>query len=112
MQVTQSETDMPEPLVVAIPHRLGKEEALRRIKGGLTRAESEFAWAVRFDDQRWDGDRLDFRLSAIGQSASGAITVGEDTVRVEVMLPWLLARFASAAQRVIGEKGHLLLEKK
>jgi hypothetical protein len=33
-------------------------------------------------------------------------------VRLEVTLPWLLARFAHAAQRVIGPKGHLMLEKK
>jgi hypothetical protein len=33
-------------------------------------------------------------------------------VRLEVVLPWLLARFAQAAQRVIGQKGQLMLEKK
>jgi hypothetical protein len=103
---------MPEPLVVTIPHRLGRQEALRRIKGGLDRTESEFAWAVRVDEQRWDGDRLDFRVAAIGQSATGSITVGDDTVRLEVMLPWLLARFAAAAQRAIGESGTKMLEKK
>jgi hypothetical protein len=103
---------MSEPLVVSIPHRLGKAEALNRIKTGLGRAESEFAWALRFDEQRWEGDKLNFRISAIGQHAVGSIDVGEDAVRVEVMLPWLLARFASAAQRVIGQKGTLMLEKK
>jgi hypothetical protein len=103
---------MPEPLVVSIPHRLGKEEALRRIKTGFGRAETEFAWALRFDEQRWEGDRLNFRVSAIGQHAQGTIDVGEDNVRVEVMLPWLLARFAQAAQRVIGQTGTKMLEKK
>ena len=37
---------MSEPLVVVIPHRLGKDEALRRIKEGLGRAKTEFAWAL------------------------------------------------------------------
>lgn len=103
---------MPEPLVVSIPHRLGKEEALRRIKSGLSRAQHEFAWAVRFDEQQWDGDRLNFRASAVGQHAQGSIDVGEQSVRVEVTLPWFLARFAQAAQRVIGQTGALMLEKK
>ena len=31
---------MSAPLVVSIPHRLGREEATRRLKGGLTRAAS------------------------------------------------------------------------
>ena len=34
---------MSEPLVVNIPHRLGKDEALGRIKAGIGRAHSEFA---------------------------------------------------------------------
>jgi len=33
-------------------------------------------------------------------------------VRLEVTLPWLLARFARAVQRVVGQRGQLLLEKK
>ena len=31
---------MSAPLVVSIPHRLGREEATRRLKTGLTRAAS------------------------------------------------------------------------
>ena len=53
----------------------------------------------------WSGDRLTFRASAFGQRASGFIDVYETGVRLEVTLPWLLARFAHAAQRVIGQKG-------
>jgi hypothetical protein len=103
---------MPEPLVVTIPHRLGKAEALRRIKEGLGRARGEFARLLTFEDETWTGDRLTFRVSALGQRAAGFIDVSEQAVRLEVTLPWLLAKFAQAAQRVIGQKGQLLLEKK
>ena len=34
---------MSEPLVVTIPHGLGKDEAMRRIKAGFGRAKNEFA---------------------------------------------------------------------
>jgi Putative polyhydroxyalkanoic acid system protein (PHA_gran_rgn) len=103
---------MSEPLVVLLPHRLGKDEALRRIKDGLGRAKGEFAWLLSIDQDVWTGDRLSFRASALGQTATGFIDVYEANVRVEVTLPWLLARFAHAAQRVIGQKGQLMLEKK
>jgi hypothetical protein len=103
---------MPEPLIVVIPHRLGKDEALRRIKDGLGRAKTEFAWALTLEQEAWDGDRLTFGARAMGQRASGVIDVGDTGVRLEVTLPWLLARFAAAAQRVIGRKGTLMLEKK
>ena len=103
---------MSEPLVVVIPHRLGKDEALRRIKEGLGRAKSEFAWLLSLEEETWTGDRLTFRASALSQRASGFIDVYDGAVRLEVTLPWLLARFAQAAQRVIGQKGQLMLEKK
>jgi putative polyhydroxyalkanoic acid system protein len=103
---------MSEPLVVVIPHRLGKDEALRRIKDGLSRARAELGWLLSLEEEAWSGDRLTFRVTALGQHASGIIDVYEAGVRLEVTLPWLLARFAHAAQRVIGQKGQLLLEKK
>jgi hypothetical protein len=103
---------MSEPLIVVIPHRLGKDEALRRIKDGLGRAKTEFAWLLSLEEETWTDDRLTFRVAALGQRASGFIDVYEAAVRLEVTLPWLLARFAHAAQRVIGQKGHLMLEKK
>jgi hypothetical protein len=103
---------MPEPLIVVIPHRLGKDEALRRIKEGIGRAKNEFAWLLSLEEETWAGDRLSFRVSALGQRVSGSIDVYEANVRLEVVLPWLLARFAKAAQRVIGQKGQLMLEKK
>jgi hypothetical protein len=103
---------MSEPLIVIIPHRLGKDEALRRIKEGFTRAKTEFGHLIRIDNDSWTGDRLTFAASALGQHAAGFIDVYEAGVRLEVTLPWLLAKFAHAAQRVIGQRGQLMLEKK
>ena len=93
---------MTEPLVVTIPHRLGKAEGLARIKAGLGRARAEFAHLIRIDNDAWEGDRLSFAASALGQHAHGFIDVYDSAVRLEVTLPWLLAQFAHAAQRVIG----------
>ena len=103
---------MTEPLIVVIPHRLGKDEAARRIKDGVSRAKSEFAHLIRIEQDAWEGDRLSFAAAALGQHAHGTIDVYEDAVRLEVTLPWLLARFAHAVQRVVGQRGQLLLEKK
>jgi len=102
---------MTEPLVVTIPHRLGKDEAVRRIKDGLGKGRNEFARLLTIEQEDWSGDRLTFRVRAIGQRASGVIDIYEGAVRLEVTLPWLLAQFAHAAQRVIGQKGQLMLEK-
>jgi hypothetical protein len=103
---------MSEPLIVVIPHSLGKTEALRRIKAGVERGRTEFSRLMSVEEEAWTGDRLTFRVSALSQRASGIIDVYEGAVRLEVTLPWLLARFAHAVQRVVGQKGQLLLGKK
>ena len=102
---------MPAPLIVSIPHRLGREEATRRLKDGLTRAASSIP-VLQVDEERWDGDRMIFRVRALGQAASGHLDVAEDHVRLEVTLPWLLQRFAEVAQIAIRKRGNLLLTKR
>ena len=102
---------MAEPLVITIQHRLGKEEALRRIKPALGKASSSFP-VLAVEDETWSGDRMDFRVRALGQAAVGNVQVVEDSVRLEVTLPWLLHKFAETVQRTIQGRGQVLLEKK
>ena len=74
---------MSEPLVVSIPHRLGKDEALRRLKTGLAEVGTRFGHVLSVREQTWTGDHLHFQVAALGQSASGSIDVAEDYVRLE-----------------------------
>jgi hypothetical protein len=101
---------MPAPLIVSIPHRLGRTEATRRLKTGLARAAASVP-VLKVDEERWEADRMIFRVRALGQSAAGHLDVEDDHVRLEVTLPWLLQKFAEAAQIAIKQRGHLLLDK-
>ncbi|MBN9600681.1 MAG: polyhydroxyalkanoic acid system family protein [Afipia sp.] len=103
---------MTQPLVVSIPHRLGKDEAIRRMKAGLDTVNKQYTHLLQVNEETWSGDRLAFRVTAMKQQASGVIDVAEDHVRLEVTLPWLLARLASGIQTMIRDKGRLMLEKK
>ncbi len=60
----------------------------------------------------WTGDDLAFRVSALGQVASGIINVAQDHVRLEVVLPWLLAQLVEKMEPLIQKQGTLMLEKK
>lgn len=102
---------MAEPVVVKIPHKLGKEEALRRVKPALGKASSSFP-VLAVEEETWSGDRLSFRVRALGQVAAGNVEVGEDHVQLEVTLPWLLHKFAQAVQNTVAGRGRVLLEKK
>jgi hypothetical protein len=100
-----------EPLVITISHKLGKEEALRRVRLALGKASLNFP-VLKVEEEVWSGDRLDFRVRALGQVAAGNVQVGEDNVRLEVTLPWLLHKFGEVVQRTIQGRGRILLEKK
>lgn len=102
---------MSEPLVITIAHKLGKDEALRRLKPALGKASSTFP-VLKVEEEMWSGDRMDFRVSAMGQLAAGNVQVGEDNVRLEVTLPWLLHKFAQAVKAAVEGRGRILLEKK
>ncbi len=103
---------MSKPLIVSIPHRLGKDEALRRLKGGGTSARTNYSHLFAVQEEVWTGDRLQFRVSALGQGASGTIDVADDHVNLQAYLPWLLAKLAGAIQPLVRKEGTLLLEKK
>lgn len=102
---------MSKPLVVVIPHRLGKEEALRRLQPGLSRAAAAFP-VLKVEQEEWTGDSLDFRVRALGQTAFGTIDVRENDLRLEVTLPWVLAKFAHTIEQIARSKGQLMIEKK
>ncbi|HEY0352604.1 MAG TPA: polyhydroxyalkanoic acid system family protein [Enterovirga sp.] len=103
---------MAKPLVVVIPHQLGRAEARRRLETGLGQLKHSFAEKVTSIEDAWTGDRLDMKVGALGQSVSGHLDVGEDQVRVELELPWMLAMLAEKAKGLIEKQGTLLLERK
>jgi hypothetical protein len=91
---------MSKPLIVSIPHRFGKKEAVRRLKSGLGRVRTNFIQVFNVREEIWTGDRLQFQMSALGQVASGTIDVDHDHLRLEVTLPWLLAKFAEMLEQI------------
>lgn len=103
---------MSKPLIVTIPHQHGKAEATRRLRDGMGQLKSQFGDKLASIDQRWEGDRMSFSVGAMGQTVTGHVDVMEDSVRVEVNLPWLLSMVADKAKAMIQKQGTLMLEKK
>lgn len=102
---------MSKPLVVTLSHSLGKDEAVSRLKNGLARATASLPM-FSLNEEVWTGDRMTFKLSAMGHEAFGSVDVAEENVRIEITLPWLLQRFGEMIQGAIRSKGQVLLEKK
>jgi hypothetical protein len=101
-----------ETVTVLVSHRLGKTEAVRRLKEGFARTNGHLGSMVEIDQQTWEGDTLRFRMRALGQAATGTIEVLDETLRIEVSLPWLLAKAAERLLPILRKQTALLLEKK
>jgi hypothetical protein len=103
---------MSKPLIVSVPHQLGRAEARRRLESGVNQLKQKFGDKITLLEDAWSDDRLDVNLVALGQAAQAQLDVAEDHVRIEVQLPWMLALLAEKAKGFIQKEGTLLLEKK
>ena len=96
-------------LSITIPHQVGKAEAKRRIGEQASQLQSQHASMFQRVEQRWDGDTLHFHVAAVGQSVSGSALFTEQTVHLEIALPWMLSMLAGAVKKQIEQRGHKLL---
>ena len=103
---------MNETVTVIVAHRLGKVEAVRRLKEGFTRTNGHLGPMIAVEQETWEGDELRFSMRALGQTAAASIEVLEDAIRIEVSLPWLLAKAAKRLLPILRKEAMLLLEKK
>jgi hypothetical protein len=98
-----------EPVTVTISHRLGRDEAKRRIDNGLEAIRREIGQYVKTIDYGWDGYQLDFRTTAMLQTITGRIEVQDELIRVELGLPRLLHLVAKRIAGRIEQRGIDLL---
>ena len=103
---------MNAPLTVSVPHRLGKDEAVRRLKSGIGRMAANLGGLITIEQEVWTGDKLTFQMRGLGQIAAGTIEVFEGSIRIDVMLPWLLAKLGERLLPALRKEATLLLEKK
>lgn len=103
---------MSKPVIVNIPHDLGREEARRRLERGFGRLGEQIGGKAIAFQERWENERLHFDAAAFGQKVSGRVDVLDKSVRIEVDLPWILATIADKVRGRLQQAGTLLLEKK
>ncbi len=104
---------MKKPVVVTLPHPHTKGEARKRIEDGITRVRPQIMQFAAALEDEWQEDELSFRMVMMGQEVTGRIHVMDQSARVEVDLPWVLAMLADRVRGQIEKKGgQILLERK
>jgi putative polyhydroxyalkanoate system protein len=103
---------MQKPIQVDLPHKLGRDEARRRIANNIHKLTEHIPGGAAQVDSSWTGDELDLKVTALGQAVDAKIGVEESKIRVRVMLPGMLAMFAGPIEAMLQKKGNILLEDK
>jgi hypothetical protein len=102
---------MATPITVSIPHQLGRAEARRRIETGFAKIIHLLPGSAGNRNERWDGDRLTFSVTAMGQTVAGVVDVLDAAVTMEIELPGVLGVIASGFKDRLQKMGELLLTK-
>jgi hypothetical protein len=102
---------MSNPIIVDLPHKLGAEEARRRIERNADKLSEHIPGGAKVGS-RWTGDRLDLDIDAMGQQVAAQIDVQETIVRLTVKLPPALAFFGGMLEPLIRNQGTAMLEDK
>ena len=102
---------MSNPLTVDLPHKLGAEEARRRIERNVGKLTDHIPGGAQVGS-RWTGNRLDLDIGAMGQQVAAQIDIQESLVRLTINLPPALAFFGGMIEPLIRSQGATMLEDK
>jgi hypothetical protein len=106
-------TAMQRPIDVDLPHKLGRDEARRRLANNIHKLQDHIPGGAAHVDSSWEGDRLNLNVHAMGQSVEAQIDVEETKVHCRIQLPGMLSLFAAPIEAMLKAKGgDLLLEDK
>ena len=103
---------MAKPLVATVSHELGRRAAKERIAASLDQIRAQLSSFASHVEEQWVDDRLDFRLTALGQTIAGRMDVFDDSVRIEIVLPGMLGFLGGRIASRVQDFGLKLLEPK
>ncbi len=92
---------MSNSIVITVPHRLGSEEAKRRIAERIELLRRDYIDKLAYSEANWNGNTANLRVVAFGQTATAQLYVMNDALRIEVQLPWILAALTGKIQGVL-----------
>ena len=93
---------MTSPISLDIPHKLGKAAARARLDRGIGKIGTMIPGGGQVR-HAWDGDDMNFTLTAMGQTLHCVATVFDDKVHAAVDLPPMLALFAGKIRDALGK---------
>ncbi len=96
-------------LIMETSHKLGVDEAVRRLKEKFDSVRESFGSQVSELREEWDDRVLSFGFKTVGMTISGTVTVEDSSVTLAANLPLAVTLFKGTIQkRIRKELGELL----
>lgn len=101
---------MANSTTVDVPHKLGREEAKRRLEAGIGGIFEHLPGGSAHVAASWPSDyRMMLDVKAMGQTASAVVDVEEQVVHIALTLPPMLGFMAGKIADGIRRSGERLL---
>lgn len=91
-------------LSITVPHTLGAEEALARLKSLFENIKERHADKVSNLEEQWDGNRLSYGFSTYGFAIKGDLDVAPDAVVINGSLPFAAMMFKGKIEQSVREE--------
>ncbi len=94
---------------VSVPHKLGADEAKRRIQSLITDSKSKFGSQATDVRETWTENHNDFGFKAMGMSVTGSLDVQPSAVGISMDLPFAALPFKGKIEKEISDRAKELL---
>jgi len=91
-------------MYLQIPHIANKISALTKVKLALQQGKAQMPKEVSIDEERWEGDTLNFKATIQGKQISGTLLVTDKDFVIDAKLPLLWRIFEGRIEKMIGEQ--------
>ena len=96
-------------LTLEVPHSLGLDEAMQRLKAKFAAARAEHHGRVSQIHEEWRDHTFSFAFNAMGMAVSGTVAVEPNHVKLNADLPFAASFFKGAIEhRLRQEVGEVL----
>jgi putative polyhydroxyalkanoate system protein len=99
---------MPK-VTIAVPHAVGKEQAVERVKGMMNQIKEKYKAQVSNLTDEWSGDTLNFGFTTYGFNIKGALAVEDSQVKLDGDLPFAAMMFKGRIEQEVRDQLNKLL---
>ena len=100
---------MASPIIIDIPHDLGREEARRRMATGVDKIARHIPGGGEVTANWPSEDRMTLNIAAMGQKVSADLDVEDKLVKVQLAVPLMLSFMSGPITALVQKSAEELL---